>query len=173
VKTSDIAPISLSRRELYDLVWSVPVPEAAARLGISRTWLTKICNRAKVPYPTRAYWALVASGKRPARAKLGNVKVEDVIILRPRGRARSHPLASSESEEAIDLPDRLTRLHPVLTAWRVEIWHELERFRREPWRKQGAAPIELGKRRLRLLDALLKALERRGHAIESCGAASG
>jgi len=175
LKTSDIVPISLSRRELYDLVWAVPIPEAAARLGISRTWLTKICHRAGVPYPTRAYWGLLASGKRPARERLPAARDrEDLIILRPRGRARG-PGASVEAgeDDFIDLPDRLTRLHPVLTAWRVEIWHEQERLRREPWRKQGPPPAELGKRRLRLLDALLKSLERRGHVVESCGAPPG
>lgn len=54
----------LTRRELYDLVWSKPVQTAAAELGISDRGLAKICSRHRVPNPSRGYWARVAAGQR-------------------------------------------------------------------------------------------------------------
>lgn len=54
----------LTRRELYDLVWSKPVQKAAAELGISDRGLAKICSRHRVPSPSRGYWARVAAGQR-------------------------------------------------------------------------------------------------------------
>jgi hypothetical protein len=54
----------LTRRELYDLVWSKPVQKAAAELGVSDRGLAKICSRHRVPNPSRGYWARVAAGQR-------------------------------------------------------------------------------------------------------------
>lgn len=49
-------PSPLSREALYDLVWATPLSSLAARWGISRNGLAKICDRVLVPYPGRGYW---------------------------------------------------------------------------------------------------------------------
>lgn len=61
------ASTTLSRRELYDLVWSQPVTKVAASLGLSGRGLAKICIRQQIPTPPRGYWAQVAAGQNPAR----------------------------------------------------------------------------------------------------------
>ena len=43
----------LSRKELYDLVWSEPIKTLCARFGISDVALKKTCARAEVPTPAR------------------------------------------------------------------------------------------------------------------------
>jgi hypothetical protein len=170
VKTSDIVPISLTRRELYDLVWTAPMAEAAARLGISRTWLTKICHRADVPYPNRTYWELQASGKRPAMPPLLKAQADEVIVLRPRARLR-HPDGAEETGETA--AHRPGRLHPILTAWREELlWRREEQMRRQPWVKPEAPPAEFERRRFFILDQLIRELESRGHDIRRAVAAS-
>jgi AcrR family transcriptional regulator len=60
----------LSRREIYDLVWSKPMTTIASELGLSGNGLAKICDRLLVPYPTRGYWAKVYAGKDEAQAPL-------------------------------------------------------------------------------------------------------
>jgi hypothetical protein len=40
---------AMTRRELYDLVWSRPMREAARELGISDVGLNKVCVRHRVP----------------------------------------------------------------------------------------------------------------------------
>jgi hypothetical protein len=47
----------LSRKELYDLVWSEPLRTLSSRFGISDVALKKTCARAEIPTPERGYWA--------------------------------------------------------------------------------------------------------------------
>jgi integrase len=51
----------MSRRELYDLVWSEPMTALAKRFGISDRGLTKVCRRSDIPAPPRGYWAKIAA----------------------------------------------------------------------------------------------------------------
>jgi hypothetical protein len=51
------------REDLYRLVWTSPVSEIAARLGVSDVGLAKLCRRAGVPIPGRGYWQRTESGQ--------------------------------------------------------------------------------------------------------------
>ena len=53
----------LSRKQLYDLVWSEPMRTLSARFGISDVGLKKTCAKAEVPTPDRGYWAKKEAGK--------------------------------------------------------------------------------------------------------------
>jgi hypothetical protein len=53
----------LSRKELYDLVWSEPLMTLCSRFGISDVALKKTCARAEIPTPERGYWAKKDAGK--------------------------------------------------------------------------------------------------------------
>ena len=57
-------PQTLTRRELYELVWSRPMTQLAQEFGLSDVGLKKICDRHRVPTPTRGYWAKKEAGKR-------------------------------------------------------------------------------------------------------------
>jgi hypothetical protein len=63
----------LTRRALYELVWSKPATHLAKDLGISAAWIGKQCRALNVPAPARAtgllgYWAsMAAAGKPKAR----------------------------------------------------------------------------------------------------------
>ncbi|MDO8912188.1 MAG: hypothetical protein Q7V13_10075 [Phenylobacterium sp.] len=61
---------TLTRQELYDLVWADPIRTLAATYGISDVWLKKVCAGAQIPTPDRGYWAKLAAGKPVVRAKL-------------------------------------------------------------------------------------------------------
>jgi AcrR family transcriptional regulator len=61
---------ALSRKDLYQRVWSKPISVVAKEMGLSGNALSKICNRLSVPYPTRGHWAKVSAGKRIARPVL-------------------------------------------------------------------------------------------------------
>jgi hypothetical protein len=56
-------PIILSRRELYDLVWSKPMRDVAAEFGISDVGLSKVCERHRVPRPAQGHWNKINAGK--------------------------------------------------------------------------------------------------------------
>lgn len=46
----------LTRKALYDLVWSEPMLTFSARFHISNVALEKTCGRAGIPTPERRYW---------------------------------------------------------------------------------------------------------------------
>lgn len=46
----------ISRRELYDLAWSMPAKKAGPTLGISGEYFGHICRALEIPHPGRGYW---------------------------------------------------------------------------------------------------------------------
>ena len=70
-------PLTLTREELYELVWSKPMVELAKDFGISDVAVAKRCRRVGVPVPGRGYWARVAAGQTPRQAPLKKRTDED------------------------------------------------------------------------------------------------
>jgi hypothetical protein len=66
----DEKPFTLSREDLYELVWSKPMRDLAEDFGISDVGLAKRCRRLGIPVPGRGYWARVDAGQQPHRPKL-------------------------------------------------------------------------------------------------------
>ena len=48
--------ITLTREEIYDLVWSKPMREVAPTLNITDVGLAKMCKRLNIPRPKQGYW---------------------------------------------------------------------------------------------------------------------
>lgn len=61
---------SLSREQLYDLVWSKPMSALGPEFGVSDVALKKRCKKLGIPTPPRGYWAKEEAGKRPHKKKL-------------------------------------------------------------------------------------------------------
>ena len=73
----------LSRKELYDLVWSEPLRNLSGRFGISDVALRKCCERSSIPTPERGYWARKDAGKEtfvPALPERPPAMDEEVIV---------------------------------------------------------------------------------------------
>lgn len=75
--------ITISRDQLYDLVWLRPIATLAREFGISPNTLSKICDRMLVPHPGRGHWAKSAS-MRCARQPLPQTPSSEcgVVTLR-------------------------------------------------------------------------------------------
>jgi len=71
----------LRRRELYDLVWSMPMTKLADQFGISDVGLSKICDRYKISTPPRGYWARIEAGKRVRQLILVSIKELDAQLI--------------------------------------------------------------------------------------------
>jgi hypothetical protein len=63
-------PHSLTRQELYDLVWSEPMRTLAGKYGISDRGLAKACAAANVPVPERGYWNKLQAGRKVYKTRL-------------------------------------------------------------------------------------------------------
>jgi hypothetical protein len=81
-----LGPQELTRRAMYDLVWSNPMTKVAEEFGISDVALKKICAKHSIPTPPRGYWARKEAGQRvkqtPFREEAGVQK--DRIFVRRR-----------------------------------------------------------------------------------------
>lgn len=55
--------IKITRKELYDLVWSEPMISIAKKYKISDNGLRKICIRLEIPTPSFGYWVKKKFGK--------------------------------------------------------------------------------------------------------------
>ena len=60
--------MQISRRDLYNRVWSTPMSKLARELDISDVGLAKACRRHNIPRPARGYWAKLAAGKASPKA---------------------------------------------------------------------------------------------------------
>ncbi|QEN87709.1 hypothetical protein FZC33_15895 [Labrys sp. KNU-23] len=165
---------SLTRRELYDLLWKKPVDTLAKEFGISGRGLGKLCERYSIPVPPRGYWERKAARQKPVKAPLLEIEGRhqaDVAIRifrtplpteEERGRPDYFRYWHQQSKEIGDVkvPERLMKPHPIVARWLTEDVEERKRTRQGGWGSHNSLkpPREtpLGNRRLRIFDAMFK-----------------
>jgi hypothetical protein len=177
-------PAAVSRKDLYRRVWETPITRLAAEYGISANALAKICDQLKIPYPPRGHWAKKAAGKKVVEYRLpepdSNTPLE--VMITPTPAPTPAPALPPELEATIDavrekvakisVSSRLVRPHPIIAAWLAD--HERKKREakqeRDPFHRQIMQPAkltDLDRRKLRIQDALFKALELHGFIIKS------
>ena len=80
---SQPSSITLTRAELYDRIWTTAVIKVAHEFGISDVGLAKICRKHDIPRPPLGYWARLAAGQRPKKAKLPRPDDKSTITITP------------------------------------------------------------------------------------------
>lgn len=61
---------TLSREELYELVWNTPMVKLAKSLGLSDQGLAKKCKKHNIPRPPQGYWVKLEFGKHIEKTPL-------------------------------------------------------------------------------------------------------
>lgn len=180
----------LSRKELYDLVWSEPMTTLSSRFGISDVALKKTCRRAEIPTPDRGYWAKKEAGKQTFQAALPlRPPGMDDEILVAGGNSYYWHSESKEEELRAPLPvppeftepiealrERIAKaIGKISVPHQVRVWHPaIDRlFKEDEERRQkqlaGAYSYSWNKphldtpferRRLRILNSLFFATEK-------------
>lgn len=80
--------MKLTRKELYDLVWSEPMTTVCKRFGISDNGLRKHCKSMNIPTPPMGYWAKYQNQKKVEKIPLpreynGNKQFVDLKEVDP------------------------------------------------------------------------------------------
>lgn len=176
---------TLTREELFAQVWAEPMLQLAPRYGLSDVGLAKICREMRIPLPWRGYWQKKAAGQKvgpptlrplppgspahlaqvtlvPTRSRLGELPRAD--------RAGSDRGSSAPPAERIVVPERLIRPHPLVerAGAALQRANADDRGILFAWPKHHLdirvtrASLD---RALRIMDALVKALEAHGCAI--------
>lgn len=72
---------TITRRELYDKIWSITKAKTAKELNVSPTDLSRICNEHNIPSPTSSYWMHLGWGEDVEKTPLPNPENNPVIDL--------------------------------------------------------------------------------------------
>jgi len=83
--------MQISRRDLYNRVWSTPMSKLARELDISDVGLAKACRRHNIPRPARGYWAKLSAGTAPSKPALPPAKIDTVELDAARHRIAETP----------------------------------------------------------------------------------
>ena len=65
--------VTMTRQDLYDLVWKESMLALSKKYVISGTGLKKKCRALKIPVPEMGYWAKLKFGKAGAQNSASNI----------------------------------------------------------------------------------------------------
>ncbi|MCC6207515.1 MAG: hypothetical protein IT488_05125 [Gammaproteobacteria bacterium] len=174
--------IQISRQELYEEIWSEPVATVAKRYGISDVGLAKLCSRLDIPRPGRGYWEKKRHDRAPRRPPLPKLKDgrSDVTVITRQKKPPADPQQNSEAlvmianegrdENRIQVTPPDAELHPLLARTEKSLRGAKvdDRDLVKP-RAKHCLDINVSQdsvdRAVRIMDALVKALEVRGYAV--------
>lgn len=148
----------------------------AAEFGISGNGLAKICDRLKVPYPGRGYWARKEAGQKVAQYRLPEAEEGTPldVTISPTPPPPAPPKLPKVAEEKIEaalssspeivVPEKLERPHRVIAGWidEREKQQKAAKKSRDTWGPPVTEFTEVDHRRHRILDTLFKLLECKG-----------
>jgi len=165
------------RAKLYEEVWAEAVTTVAKRYGISDVALRKICKQLAVPLPPLGYWARVAAGRKPPTPPLPKYSgpaeivrqryVSDVPTEPDPEQLVARREFEARPENRIVVSEILDTPHPLVTATERALRRPKHRdLRNLPTTERRALDVSVSEaslpRALRIMDALVKALDARG-----------
>lgn len=178
--------VTLTRKELYDLVWAQPLSRLAKKYKISDNGLRKICKRMNIPIPAMGHWQKIQYGKKVIITKLP-VKYEgkDEITLGEKGEGdinvdspivqqrRLIQAIENTKDLPLEVPDRLSSRPDKLIRSTLEYYDAVRKYYRS---HNGTYPDKINvlniqvqeesrPRAVRLLDTIIKVLKSRKHDV--------
>ena len=172
--------VRIKRDELYEQVWSQPLTTLAFSYGISDVGLRKICKKLKIPLPGRGFWQRIGKGRRVKKPPLPPFKGKSEYILRVQNGLPESPDGETEAQRLIRVEKK--EGHRVVVRRSLEDLHPLAEKTLKSLRsaKPGTEGLVLPRaagcldihvapesveRAVRIIDALVKALEERGFRV--------
>ena len=70
-------PDTVSREELYEMVWREPMLRVAERFGLSSSYLARVCTDLRVPRPRPGHWSKLEFGKASPQPPLAPYREGD------------------------------------------------------------------------------------------------
>ncbi|MCX7547780.1 hypothetical protein OS188_07435 [Xanthomarina sp. F1114] len=176
---------TITRKELYDLVWSKPITHIVKDYGFSDNGFRKICKKHNIPLPKAGYWMKLKFNKKVEKVKLPKqndnpkISLEKTNNILYKGKHPNTELAlrKKEIEESKELkiavPAKLAKPHKYITA--TKEYHEKlkVRNRNRDWSthldSSNVISINVSDkllpRALRFMDTFIKIIEKRGYRI--------
>lgn len=173
--------IELTRKELYDLVWSSSLTKLSDKYALTAEGIKKICKEFDVPIPENGYWMKLKYNKEVKVQELdNNFKGEDKIVLTIREEGSpinldQSPLSiltkqiESDTKAPLTVHTKLTNPDPLIIQTK-EYWDKRKKdpyYRNDKVDKVWISVENVNKdRALRFLDTFIKLLRYRGHTFK-------
>ncbi len=111
---------TVTREQLFDMVWQEPMLRIGERLGVSSSYMARVCTELRVPRPPRGYWAKLEFGKAPERPALPKSRPGDVTEWQPgavigtneREAGRRGKNAVSVDDSGSSTPEKIVQRRP-------------------------------------------------------------
>jgi hypothetical protein len=161
----------ISRKELYDQIWTTPITKLSKQYGLSDVGFAKICKKYNIPRPPRGYWAKQAAGHNLKRIPLPPGK-EELIEINANPFRRTDLKTRPEKRQNIPVivPKTLRNPHPLVkdSAEKLELCEPNNLGILKPPDK-NCLEIRVSKktlrRALRIMNALITALNDRDYRL--------
>lgn len=185
--------MKLTRKELYDLVWSEPMTTVCKRFGISDNGLRKHCKSMNIPTPPLGYWAKLQSQKeveiiplpseyegKKQYADLKEVDPNDVIVdLEPPVNKQGdlEKLLLSENPDWYRVPEVLYAKNALIIDTKEKLRVESESnknnvyLKNNPYKSKVKETLDVYvssvsiDRALLIFSTLINAMNKRGHSL--------
>lgn len=175
--------VSLPRKALYDLVWSKPISQVAKEFGISDVGLAKRCRAHEIPLPGLGYWRKKETGKDVHQPRLPEFKGSDEVFFTVEipdedefGNVKpktfpEYVVFEKNPENVIRVPAVLSDPHRFVAAAKKHLERAKPDYKMGWLVARGAETLDIRvcrdsvDRALRIMDALIKALEERGFPV--------
>lgn len=170
--------IELSRKQLYDLVWSTPISKLTLQYALSNQGIKKICKQFEIPMPQNGHWLKLKYNKKVKIEKLNPVfgGIDKIVMtLREEGNTINldqTPLTirtkeiENDPNAPLTVPETITK-PDILTIQTKDYWRGKIKFNSYREDNRIVYPIRVGndceKRALLFMDTFTKLLRYRGH----------
>jgi hypothetical protein len=180
-------PKVFSRKELYEMVWQIPVKQITVDYMVSFYSFKKICNDNKIPLPPNGYWSKKKYGKEspPTPLPIQDLQEEKITLYkRKKGDQRDLGALSdfdklkleieNDPNANLEVPKRLPRkLDPILLATKSPhaVNYPVKDGIRDFTKRYDYGGINISvsdnllPKTLRLVHTLVQALKARGHTF--------
>lgn len=173
---------SLSREELYKLVWSKPLVTIEKELNIKSLDIKNTCEKFKIPIPENGYWSKLKFNKQQPISELEPLEDEELkniqnvleikeVEISPMKKIN---LRKAEIEKTLNLkvPDKITSLNPILEKVKSDLTaiykspHYGDDF---PCTSESVFSVSISKesmpRAIRVLNTFVSLMQKRGHTF--------
>ena len=174
--------VKLTREELYEQVWTIPTVQLSKTYGISDVYLARLCRVHKIPKPPVGYWARRQHGYKTSTKPLPKLDSTELQFVYIPKRSIPEKMVEQPAEVEQRIAFEKGEANRILVSECLENpTPTIERTQRSlesaaadekgivrP-RAKGCLDVAVGKpsigRAMRIMDALLKALETRGYLV--------
>jgi hypothetical protein len=176
---------TMTRKELYDLVWSTPLTTLAMKYSMTDGGLKKLCKRHNIPLPKGGYWSKLKFNKPVMVIALPeDISVENEIKLGLRDET-DHIVLGIESpikliendiianqKELLQVPEKLRNPHPLIHQYKNLFAEHAREGNGKSLRASGDslniwATSQNISRAIRIMDTFIKVIESRGHSVKN------